>query len=212
MIPAVAQTLAEILADGTSLISTEQIDFNHPGLRQDVKPALNLYCYDIQENNHAHQLDWHVELKTNCNKPPTATLDCSLRWFDVSFVLSAWEHTALGEQRLLSEVLMQLLRHQSLKEDLLSPALRGHGNLAMTVSAVGSADRVALWRALKVPLRPALYVTVTAPFNLQGAPSIQWESSREAVGESHRTLNLPTESAIGGLHQLYPPNDRCWEY
>lgn len=170
MIPAVAQTLANILAGGTSLISTEQIDFNHPGLRQHRELGLNLYCYDLRATSQVQP----GECCISQGKPRLATVPCSPLWFDVSFLVSAWDDTALGEQRLLSEVLMLLLHHQSLKEEVLAPALRGYGDLPITVSAICPTDTVALWSALSVPLRPALYVTVTTPFNLQ-SPSVQPE-------------------------------------
>ncbi len=170
MIPAVAQTLAKILAGGTSLISTEQIDFNHPGWRKNTEPGLNLYCYDLRANSQVQQSERQVKSSNNQDKPHVTTANCSTTWFDVSFLVCAWDHTALGEQRLLSEALMLLLRHHYLKEELLAPELRGYGNLQLIVSKVHPIDTAALWSALGVPLRPALYVTMTIPFNLQSTP------------------------------------------
>lgn len=170
MIPAVAQTLAEILAGETSLISTEQIDFNHPSCQQDAGPGLNLYCYDLRANNQVQHTGQQLEGRNSQGKPYTSTINYSTTWFDVSFLVSAWDYTGLGEQRLLSEALILLLPHRLLKEELLAPALRGYGSLPMTVSAFPPTDIAALWRALGVRLRPALYVTVTIPFNLQGTP------------------------------------------
>jgi hypothetical protein len=100
----------------------------------------------------------------------------SAKWFDVSFLVSAWGDTALGEQHLLSEALMLLLPHHFITEELLAPVLRGYGSLPMTVRTIHPIDTVALWSALGVPLRPALYVTVTTPFQLQ-ATSVQAELS-----------------------------------
>lgn len=157
MITAVSWTLAEILAGGSSLIGTEQIDFNHPGAEQYGEPRLNLYCYDLRENQQTRG---------------TSNDNGSLIWFDVSFLVSAWDCTALGEQQLLSEALTLLLRHRFLPEDLLAPALRGYGMLPIRVSASGLVDTVAFWSALGVPLRPALYVSVTVPLNLQGESSM----------------------------------------
>jgi Pvc16 N-terminal domain len=165
MIPAATQTLAEILAGGISLLSTEQIDFNHPGVEQSLSPRLNLYCYNIRENvdkqhsNCQHSADQGIP---HLHTP---------RWFDVSFLVSAWDFTSLGEQRLLSEALILLLHHHSLREEVLAPALRGHGELSMTVSAIHPIDAAALWNALGVPLRPALYVTLTIPLNLHSYPT-----------------------------------------
>lgn len=153
MIPAVAQTLAEILAGGSFLSSTEQIDFNPPLQKPNRGSGLNLYCYDLRENQ-------QIQGTSDSRGSPI--------WFDISFLVSAWDSTALGEQHLLSEALALLLSHPTLPEEILVPVLRGWGALPMRVSADGVMDVVALWRALGVPLRPALYVTVTIPFNRNG--------------------------------------------
>jgi len=164
MITAVSWTLAEILAGGSSLIGTEQIDFNHPSVEQYGEPRLNLYCYDLRENQQTQYSSQQTGGTNNDNG--------SLMWFDVSFLVSAWDCTALGEQQLLSEALTLLLRHRFLPEELLAPALRGYGMLPIRVSASGLIDTIAFWSALGVPLRPALYVTVTVPLNLQGESSM----------------------------------------
>lgn len=171
MIPAVAQTLAKILAGGTSLISTEQIDFNHPSWRKNAEPGLNLYCYDLRANSQVQQLERQVESSHNPGKLQATLVNGATIWFDVSFLVSAWDYTALGEQRLLSEALMLLLQHRCLNEELLACELRGHGHLSLTVSTAHSPDTAALWSALGVPLRPALYVTVTIPFTLPDTPA-----------------------------------------
>ncbi len=161
MIPAVVQTLAEILAGGTSLTSTEQISFESPGACLEmIGPSLNLYFYDLRESapqRAGTQIDRRSALE---DSQATA-------WFDVSFLITAWDRTALGEQHLLSEALTLLLRHRLLQEDHLAPTLRGSGNLSMTVSAVQPISTAALWNALGIPLRPALQVTVTTPFSSQ---------------------------------------------
>ena len=161
MIPAATQTLAEILAGGISLLSTEQIDFSHPSVAQEVNPRLNLYCYSIRENvcKQPSGCQHSIQQRGSTLAPP--------RWFDLLFLVSAWDFTSLGEQRLLSEALILLLTHHSLGEEMLPPTLRGHGELPITVSAIHPIDAAALWSALSVPLRPALYVTLTIPFNLR---------------------------------------------
>jgi len=169
MIPAVAQTLAEILAGGTSLISTEQIDFSHPTLRPHTGQGLNLYCYDLRQRSRGSDSERQKDSNNSWGNPHKTTENCSIVWFDVSFLVSAWDDTALGEQRLLSEALMLLLRHPFLEEEFLAPALRGFGSLPISVCTAHSRDTPALWSALGVPLRPALYVTVTTPVNLSGA-------------------------------------------
>ncbi|HEY9619359.1 MAG TPA: Pvc16 family protein [Crinalium sp.] len=158
MIPAVAQTLAEILVEGTSLVSTEQIDFGHPSTQQDLRPGLNLYCYDLRECQDRRNL-------------PQRSENRNARWFEVSFLVSARNCTPLGEQRLLSEALMLLSYRRWLPEESLAPTISGYGDLCITVDTVSPTDTVALWSALGAPLRLALYVTVTIPLYLQGASS-----------------------------------------
>ncbi|BAZ78787.1 Pvc16 family protein [Sphaerospermopsis kisseleviana CS-549] len=167
----VVQTLAEILAGGTSLTSTEQIDFSHPSHRREegASPTLNLYVYDLRESKQIQHSGRQVERKlTNALQP--AMINWSPIWFDVSILLTAWDRTALGEHHLLSEALNVLLRHRPLQEDFLVPELRGYGNLSMTVALDPPIEIGSLWSALNVPLRAGLYVTVTVPWEPQSMP------------------------------------------
>ncbi|MBC5794611.1 MAG: Pvc16 family protein [Sphaerospermopsis kisseleviana] len=167
----VVQTLAEILAGGTSLTSTEQIDFSHPSHRREegAGSTLNLYVYDLRESKQIQHSGRQVERKlTNALQP--ATINWSPIWFDVSILLTAWDRTALGEHHLLSEALNVLLRHRPLQEDFLVPELRGYGNLTMTVALDPPIEVGSLWSALNVPLRAGLYVTVTVPWEPQSMP------------------------------------------
>ncbi|BAT52115.1 hypothetical protein NOS3756_10460 [Nostoc sp. NIES-3756] len=167
----VVQTLAEILAGGTSLSSTEQIDFNHPSHRREegAGPTLNLYVYDLRESKQIQHSGRQVDRKLSNSLQP-ATVNWSPSWFDVSILLTAWDRTALGEHHLLSEALNVLLRHRSLQEDFLVPELRGYGNLSMTVALDPAIEIGSLWSALNVPLRAGLYLTVTIPFEPQPVP------------------------------------------
>jgi len=146
MISAVAQTLAQILVNGTSLQGTEQIDFSLPH-REPGETGLTVYCYCIQE----HPVD-----SPAWNQPVTQ------RQIEVSFLISASDYTVLGEQQLLSEALMSLLCQNWLQGDLL-PAELGCERLPFVISPIPGLDLTALWRSLELPLRPALYVTVTVP-------------------------------------------------
>lgn len=165
MIAAVAQTLAEILAEGNSPLGTELIDFHHPSTNQNIHPRLNLYCYNVRENKQIQDIDGQMAVNTQNLCPATKNL--SLVWFDVSFLVTAWDGTALGEQRLLSEVLTQLLLYRLLPEELLVPQLRGYGRLAIGISDMEPSEAAALWSALRMPLRSALYLKVSVPLNWQ---------------------------------------------
>lgn len=173
----VLQTLAEILAGGTSLNSTEQIDFSHPSNRKEeaAGPTLNLYIYDIRESKQMQHSGRQVERKITRALQP-APINWSPNWFDISILLTAWDRTTLGECHIISEAITVLLRHRLLREEFLVSGLRGYGNLNMTVSLEPQVEAGALWSALTTPLRPALYLMVTIPFEAEKAlVPLVWE-------------------------------------
>ncbi|MEH1892048.1 MAG: Pvc16 family protein [Nostoc sp.] len=164
----VLQTLAEILAGGTSLTSTEQIDFSHPSTRREegAGPTLNLYIYDIRQSKQSQRAGRQVE-RNITRHLETGTVNWEPIWFDISVVLTAWDRTTLGEHHFLSEALTVLLRHQTLEEEFLVPELRGYGSLRMVIGIQPSLEIGGIWGALHVPLRSALYFTISVPFHTQ---------------------------------------------
>jgi Pvc16 N-terminal domain/Carboxypeptidase regulatory-like domain len=200
----ILQTLAEILAGGTSLTSTEQIEFSHPANRREeaTGPTLNLYVYDIRESKQVQ----HSGRKAN--RPKTGivrsgSVTWSATWFDISLLLTAWDRTALGEHHLLMEALTLLLRHRSLREEFLLPELRDYGNLSMTVALDPAIEIGSLWSAMSIPLRPAIYLTVTIPFEPETTPTpIVWERIVSLRDRSHTDGNgvaISRRVAIGGI-------------
>ena len=168
MLISLLQTLAEILAGGTSLTSMEQIDFSLPSSRRDgdVGPLLNLYLYDIRQSKQLQQAGRQRDRNfLEGGLQQSARVNLPLSWIDVSLMLTAWDRTALSEYHLLNEALSLLMRHRSLREEFLAPELRGYGNLPMTVAVNPPVDLGSLWSALNVPLRPAVFLTVTAPLD-----------------------------------------------
>lgn len=173
----VLQTLAEILAGGTSLTSTMQIDFGHPSNRREeaTEPILNAYIYDIRESKQLQHSGRQLE-RNQTGSRQTANVSWPPTWFEISVLLTAWDKTAFGEHHLLTEALTVLLRHRSLKEEFLVSELRGYGNLSMSVSLDPAIEVGSLWSALTVPLRAALFLTITVPFEAQPVvTSIVWD-------------------------------------
>lgn len=169
MIPAVAQALAELLSRASSVISKEHIYFNHPGFIQDERPALNLYCYHVGISHWAPDGQATVA-HDDLEHGSMADKSESYQLMDLRFLISVADHTALGEQHLLSEALMTLLTYSCLPDEAMAPKLRGWGGLPIQVSEQGVSEAAKLWLALGVPLRPAIHVTVTVPFRRCGAP------------------------------------------
>ncbi|MEH1832844.1 MAG: Pvc16 family protein [Nostoc sp.] len=197
MIIFILQTLAGILAGGTSLSSTEQIEFSHPSNRKEEGGGaiLNLYVYDIRESKQIQHSGRQVERKLTQALQP-ASVNWSPTWVDVSMLLTAWDRTALGEHYLLSQALSILLRHRALKEEYLVPELRGYGNLNMTVAVEPQIEPGSLWSALTIALRPALYLMVTVPIEPQvSLVSLVWERTMGL----HNNFQLELEN--GSVHR-----------
>lgn len=161
MIPAVSQTLAKILACQTSLGTVQQVSFERPQLQRSRPVGVNLYAYDVRRK-----------------APPSASPvsagpsdDEAMSWkhsslvsesVEVFFLVVASDWTRLGEQQLLAEAINYFTQHSEIPEDHLVPDLRGCGSI--NVEIAHPADIAALWRALEVPLQPALYLKVTLPW------------------------------------------------
>ena len=165
MLNSILQTLAEILAGGTSLTSTEQINFSHPAALKDQStgPMLNLYLYDLRASKQRQHSGRQTERRLVSEDRQISDVSWSPDWFDVSMILMAQDRTVLREHHLLTEALTLLLRHRSLREEFLAPALRGYGNLCMSVSTDTPIDVSNLWSALSVSIKPAIFLTVTIP-------------------------------------------------
>lgn len=161
MIPAIAQAVANILVSGTSLAGTEQIDFGYPGIESGCKPYLNLYLYEIQETERPCP---QVLPRTH---PDNTCIPQPLHWFNAIFALMARDHTALGEQHLLSESLTLLLQHPSIPTAFLPLPLQRYGALPLRVTPMTLMAQSAFWSAIGLPLQPALQIIVTTPFEIQ---------------------------------------------
>ncbi|MBD3884264.1 DUF4255 domain-containing protein [Phormidium tenue FACHB-886] len=205
MLISVLQTLAEILAGGTSLTSTEQIDFNRPGSRREEAAGrfLNLYLYDIRESKQVQHSGRQVDRRNADRQPQTARVGWAPDWFDLSLLITAWDRTALGEYHLLNEALGVLLRHRALQEDFLAPELRGYGNLALSLSVAPPIELGALWGALSLPLRPAVFLTVTAPITQESNQTYRvWEriiSLTDNPPQNASNHVLVQRATIGGV-------------
>jgi hypothetical protein len=169
MISATTQTLAELLSRELSTIGTEQISFNHPILSHFGYPGLNVYCYHVQTRYTEGSIPAINDVCNESTDESTSSLlDSSpdsgvSQWFDLSFLISVSDYTALGEQYLLSEVFAIVSNYKFLPEEVLAPELQGRGLLPMRVFSNEWSDIVMLWNVLCAPLRPALQVKITVP-------------------------------------------------
>ena len=159
MIPAVSQTLARILVCQTSLGTVQQVSFDRPRLYQSQPVGVNLYVYDVRQSASKPAEAELLGAAATGSTAPTSSDPMS--WVEISFLVVARDWTRLGEQQLLAEAIAYFAEHSEIPEERLVPALQGQGGVAIEI--VQPRDVTALWRALAVPLQPALYLKVTVP-------------------------------------------------
>jgi Pvc16 N-terminal domain len=181
MIFAATQSLAEFLTNTLPMIEKEHISFEHPQvlptcrLLEAYKPCLNLYCYHIQESWCSHQASTDrpssevlPPLEVQLDRIVDATT--TYRWFELTFLVSITDHTVLGEQHLLSDIVELLSNHHFLPEQVVAPELRGLGQLPLRISSPAIGDTLTLWQVLQAPLRLSLQITLTVPTRGQSWP------------------------------------------
>ncbi|NEQ44390.1 MAG: DUF4255 domain-containing protein [Leptolyngbya sp. SIOISBB] len=169
MIPAVSQTLARILASQTSLETVQQVSFDRPQRYQAQPVGVNLYAYDVRQTGAGGDL---AEAESGSVIADWAAVPDAVGQVEISFLVVARDWTRLGEQQLLAEAIAYFAQHSEIPADRLVPALQGCGSIAIELAR--PIDIVALWRALEVPLQPALYLKVTVPTGelTNGKPSV----------------------------------------
>lgn len=182
MISATTQTLAELLVRDLPIIGKGQISFHHPQNHLVGCPGLNLYCYHIQANGkdsrssssllspsasatsmvNSPSCSIHTQSNTQLTSAQSQARESE--WFDLSFLISATDYTTLGEQHLLSEVVMILSNYDYVPDEVVAPELRGLGLIPIRMFHPKWPDTLQLWNVLCAPLRPALQVNLTVPF------------------------------------------------
>jgi hypothetical protein len=132
-------------------------------------PTVNLYLYDLREDMRRRNRGLINEYGSQGtvvarHKPP--------RYFKLSYLLTAWTQRAEDEHRLLSEILLTLLQHESVPSTLLRGQLADLGlAVPLSVALPPPEDRsfADVWSALGGELKPSLDIVVSAPV-LPGPP------------------------------------------
>ncbi|MEU0308513.1 MULTISPECIES: DUF4255 domain-containing protein [Streptomyces] len=96
------------------------------------------------------------------------------RWFELTYLVTAWTNRPQDEHRLLSEVLRCLMRHDTLPAPMLTGSL---AELALTVELEAAGPRTDgpsasdVWSALGGELKAAIDLRVLAPLAGERAPA-----------------------------------------
>jgi hypothetical protein len=156
-------------------------------------PAVDLFLYDIRENLELRNPGWVVQRHEN----GTATKVWSPVRVDCSYLVTAWSSEAsttraLDEHRILSEVMVVLLRHPILPEAALLGRLRGQAQPPTSTLQPGRLQSVGeLWQALGGKPKAALNYTVT----IGVTPEQPFETEVPVI---EKTLKLAPDLEVAG--------------
>jgi hypothetical protein len=125
-------------------------------------PAIDLFLYEIRENRELRSNERVPERRNGATVllPPPVRIDCS-------YLITAWpspgENAVKDEHRMISEVMVALLRYPELPEQLLQGSLANQP-LPPPVSALQSGSLQSMgefWQALGGKPKVVLHYTVT---------------------------------------------------
>jgi hypothetical protein len=149
-----------------SATSTVSITFGAPDYETVSKfrlPAINLFLYDIQENQELRSNDWRItrqgDGKKALKEPPPVRVTCS-------FLITAWPSDPSDvqvEHQLLSAVMQVLLRYPKLPNSALRGSLR-HQEPPWRAFALGQSKLQSLgefWQAMGGKPKTTLNYTIT---------------------------------------------------
>ncbi len=134
-------------------------------------PTVNVFLYDIREDlarRNAGETEVHGE------DGMLLGLRGAPRWYELSYLVTAWTNRPQDEHRLLSDALACLTRSERLAPEWLSGSLAELGlTVGMQVAGPWSEGRSApdVWSALGGELKPALTLKITAPLAGEWTPA-----------------------------------------
>jgi len=188
MISDLDETIRQILIKDLPVKNGEiDIKFEQPKREWSArvsKPTVNLFLYDIRENNILRQSQWeHIREKNG-----TYTKKRSPMRVDCFYMLTTWASDPEDEHRLLTRSIMALYRYPILPEDRLVGMMR---NPLFEVQAhLAAHDRLTnpaeVWASLDNEMRPSVSYVV----------SLALDPWSEVTGPAVRTLTFHVGQAL----------------
>ncbi|MDH6137737.1 hypothetical protein P3T37_007170 [Kitasatospora sp. MAA4] len=126
-------------------------------------PTINLFLYDIRESLVHRQ---QGRLPERAADGTLLAVHEPARWFDLSYLVTAWTKRPQDEHRLLSVLLAGLLGRGALPAERLTGSLAAGGRSVPYTVALPPGEGRALadvWSSLGGELKPSLDLVVTAP-------------------------------------------------
>ncbi len=159
------ETIRQLLIAEVPVKNSEiEISFDQPKREWSArlsKPTLNLFLYDVRENNILRQHQWE-QLPVGANDSLARRKRLPFR-VDCTYMLTSWATVPEDEHRLLTRSLLALFRFPVLPEDRLVGSLR---NPPFEIQArLASHDKLTnpaeVWSALDNEIRPTVSYTIT---------------------------------------------------
>ena len=140
------------------------------------RPTLNLFLYDVRENQKLRQARPMLEIVHNddgtvTKRPKPARLD-------LHYMITAWATEPEDEHRLLSRTLMALFRYPHIPEELLPERLQNQpAPIPMMVAQYDELRNATdVWQVLDNEMRPAMACIVTLAFDPVCPSSRRWSA------------------------------------
>lgn len=166
MIADLDETLRQLIKEELPIKNSEiEVSFEQPKRENSVrwtKPTINLYLYDLRENNVLRQHQWD-RLRGGNGSDRLAHLKRTPMRVDCFYMLTTWASDPGDEHRLLTRTLLALFRFPLLPEDRLVGSVR---NPPFDIQArLASHDKLTnpaeVWSSLDNEIRPSISYIVT---------------------------------------------------
>jgi len=210
MIADLDETLRQLIREELPIKNSEiEITFEQPKRENSArwtKPTINLYLYDVKENNVLRQHQWDRLPKGN-GQDHLAHLKRTPMRVDCLYMLTTWASDPGDEHRLLTRTLTSLFRFPILPEDRLIGSLR---NPAYDIQArLASHDKLTnpaeVWSSLDNEIRPSISYIVTLaldPWKEITGPIVRTRTLRSGLSETLPRFQEITENSRTELVQI----------
>lgn len=160
------------------------------------KPTLNVFLYDVRENQKLRQTQPMWENEKNLDG--TITQRRKPVRVDLHYMITAWAMEAEDEHRLISRTLMCLFRLANLPEDLLTENLKIQNRPIPIMAAQYNElqNPTEFWNVLDNEMRPAISMLITIAIDPYTPLTVPLVREREVrVGQSHRPASFQLTGA-----------------
>lgn len=196
------ETIRQILIEEIPVKNGEiDIHFDQPTREWSAKlskPTLNLFLYDVRENNTLRQHVWQRVREENGSVTQKRT---PMR-VDVTYMITSWGNDPADEHRLLTRAMIALFRFPILPDDRLTGTLRNppyeiQAQLARHDRLTNPAE---VWSSLDNELRPSINYIITLaldPWHEFTGPAV-----KSFILNTGQSRNLPR------FNTFHPENTR----